>query len=93
VLAPATLVPVVATWLVAVMLWGFVGLATMLAALALPVAVVALCDPVPSQILAFALVMAAFVVYTHRTNIARMLAGTENRVKHLWLLRPRDAGR
>ena len=33
--------------------------------------------------------IAAFVVFTHRSNIARMLAGRENRVRRLWLFRPR----
>jgi hypothetical protein len=33
--------------------------------------------------------MAAFVVYTHRANLARMRSGTENRARRLWLLRPR----
>lgn len=91
VLAPATLVPVLSVWLVCVMIWGMVGLATMVAAVTLPLALLALGQPAP--LLVLALVMAAFMVYTHRANIARMRAGTENRVKRLWLLRPRDAGR
>jgi glycerol-3-phosphate acyltransferase PlsY len=33
--------------------------------------------------------MAAFVAFTHRSNISRMLQGNENRAKRLWLLRPR----
>jgi glycerol-3-phosphate acyltransferase PlsY len=80
-------------WLVFVMIWGFVGLATMAAAATLPLAVVALERPVPAPLLTLALVMAAFMIYTHRSNIARMRAGNENRVKRLWLLRPRGAGR
>jgi len=30
-----------------------------------------------------------FVCYTHRGNIERMRAGTENRARRLWLLKPR----
>ncbi len=93
VMAPMVLIPVLATWLVVVMVFGFVGLATMIAMLALPLAVVALVEPVPTPLLVFSLAMAAFVIFTHRANIARMHAGNENRVKRLWLLRPRDAGR
>lgn len=93
VLAPATLVPVLSVWLLCVMIWGMVGLATMVAAVTLPLALLALERPTPASLLVLALVMAAFMVYTHRANIARMRAGTENRVKRLWLLRPRDAGR
>jgi glycerol-3-phosphate acyltransferase PlsY len=93
VLAPALLAPVLAVWLVVVMIWGMVGLATMAAAASLPLAVLALLQPVPQPLLVLTLAMAAFMVFTHRANIARMRAGNENRVKRLWLLRPRDAGR
>jgi len=34
----------------------------------------------------FALGMAAFIVFTHRSNISRMVAGTESRNARLWLL-------
>jgi glycerol-3-phosphate acyltransferase PlsY len=87
-LEPATLVPVVLVWLGCVMLTGFVGLGTMLGAAAVP-AYVAFARPDSPAILVFGLVMAAFVIYTHRANVARMLAGNENRARRLWLLRPR----
>lgn len=93
VLAPVTLMPVLAVWLAFVMVFGMVGLATMAAAVAVPVALVILERPVPVSVLVLAILMAGFMVYTHRANIARMRAGNENRVKRLWLLRPRDAGR
>jgi len=93
VLAPVTLVPVLAVWLAFVMVFGMVGLATMAAAVAVPVALVILERPTPVPVLVLAILMAGFMVYTHRANIARMRAGNENRVKRLWLLRPRDAGR
>jgi acyl phosphate:glycerol-3-phosphate acyltransferase len=91
-LEPRLLVPVLGVWLVVVLLTGFVGLGTMLAVAMLPVAVEVM---VPERValFAFALVMTLFVVYTHRDNIARMRAGTENRARRLWLLRPRPAGR
>jgi glycerol-3-phosphate acyltransferase PlsY len=93
VLAPATLVPVLAVWLLCVMAWGMVGLATMAAAATFPVALLVLERPPPPPLVTLGLLMAAFMVYTHRSNIARMRAGNENRVRRLWLLRPRDAGR
>jgi len=93
VLAPVTLIPVLAVWLAFVMVSGMVGLATMAAAVAVPVALVVLERPIPVPVLVLAILMAGFMVYTHRANIARMRAGNENRVKRLWLLRPRDAGR
>lgn len=86
-LAPAALVPVFAVWLACVMLTGYVGLGTMLATLALP-AWFAIAQPGNAALLLFGLAMAAFIAFTHRSNIARMRAGNENRARRLWLLRP-----
>ena len=87
VLAPEALLPVVAVWLLFVMVWGWVGLSTMAAGATLPMALFAGGAPLP--LLAFGVAMAGFMVYTHRSNIARMRAGTEGHVKRLWLFRPR----
>jgi acyl phosphate:glycerol-3-phosphate acyltransferase len=83
------LIPVIATWLVVVVLTGFVGLATMLATASLPVYLAVAVRPVPVSLLAFACAMTLFVAYTHRANLQRMRDGTENRARRLWLLRPR----
>jgi len=45
------------------------------------------------ELVVFGVAMAGFMIYTHRSNIARMRAGTEGRVKRLWLLRPRGTSR
>ena len=88
-LKPMALLPVLAVWLVIVMITGFVGLATMIAVAAFP-AYVAITGADPSHaLLTFGCFMTLFVCYTHRSNIERMLAGTENRARRLWLLRPR----
>jgi len=83
------LVPVLLVWLAIVMLTGFVGLATMLAVAALPGYWMLRQADLSPATLTFAVAMVAFVIYTHRANIARMRAGTENRARRLWLLRPR----
>ena len=88
VIAPAALLPVVLVWLTCVMLTGFVGLGTMLGTATLPV-YFALAAPRSAALLVFGLGMALFIAWTHRDNIARMRAGTENRARRLWLLRPR----
>jgi len=85
-IAPALVPVMIGVWLLTVVLTGFVGLATMVAAAALPI-VVAFGDVAPrAPLLAFGLFAAAFVVFTHRSNVARMLAGTEPRARRLWLL-------
>ena len=80
-----------AIWLVVVMLTGLVGLATMTAAVCVPVAIWVL-GPAGEPLLSFAIAMAALVVFAHRSNIGRMNAGTEPRMNRLWLLRPRNSG-
>lgn len=88
-LKPTALAPLLVVWLLVVIITGFVGLATMIAAASFP-AYVALAGIEPAQsLLTFGVVMLLFVCYTHRGNIARMRAGTENRAQRLWLLRRR----
>lgn len=80
VLEPLALIPVLGTWIVVLVLTGYVGLATILAATAAAVfgIVVANGDPA-NPFFVFATVMALFTAYTHRSNIRRMLDGTEHR--------------
>jgi acyl phosphate:glycerol-3-phosphate acyltransferase len=85
-LNPWLLVPVLATWLVLVVLFGFVGLASIAAAVALPVYVLARWGVNEAELLTFAAVVAVVVAFAHRGNISRMLAGTEPRARKLWLL-------
>lgn len=86
--APEALVPVIAVWLLTVMLTGYVGLGTMLGTATLPI-YFALAAPQRLPLVVFGVAMAAFIVFTHRANVARMRAGNENRARRLWLLRPR----
>jgi glycerol-3-phosphate acyltransferase PlsY len=84
------LLPLVLCWFLVVLLTGYVGLATMLSAAVLLLAVRVL-EPGNGPLLTFCAAMTAFIVYTHRANIARMLAGQENRARKLWLFRSRAA--
>ena len=79
----AALVPVpalvaVAVW--ALVLWasGYVSLASLGAAAVLPIAVGALLGPV-SPLFYLALLVGAFVFWTHRANIGRLRRGDEHR--------------
>ena len=82
---PLLLLPVVLTWLLAAMLLGFVGLASMLAAAAVPLFVIVFELQPQAPLVAFGVAVALLVMYTHRANIARMRAGTEPRARRLWL--------
>jgi glycerol-3-phosphate acyltransferase PlsY len=91
-LDPWMLIPMLVTWLVAVMLLGFVGLASMLGALALAVAAAVSPGGPRAPLLGFGVMAALLIAYTHRSNIARMLAGTEPRARRLWLFGSRKGG-
>jgi glycerol-3-phosphate acyltransferase PlsY len=77
------LLPMILTWLAAVIVFGYVGLASILGAVALAVAM-ALTRP-GRPLLVFGILAALLILYTHRSNIARMRAGTESRARRLWL--------
>ena len=79
------LVPLFATWFGVVTISGFVGLASIIAACAIPVYLLMRDGAVLSPVMAFALACALLVIYTHRGNVRRMRAGTEPRARRLWL--------
>lgn len=84
---PILLLPVLGVWLITLFLSGYVGLATICAAVALPIYVCLAYTPAPAPLMTFAIFASVFVTFTHRSNIARMLRGEENRARRLWLLR------
>lgn len=77
IIAPWLIVPTLIVWAIMLVLFGYVGLATMSAATAsaLYVALTRLPDAQPLFI--YCLVLAGFIIFCHRSNIARMRAGTE----------------
>jgi len=64
-------------WILVFLLFRYASLASMLAALSLPVIAVLLGEPWP--VIAFGGAAAVAVVVLHRANIARLRSGTENR--------------
>jgi glycerol-3-phosphate acyltransferase PlsY len=83
---PLALLPLLGSWLLVLMLTGYVGLSSILAVSAL--LPFALLDPgsEPSTRAAFALLAALFILYTHRSNLARLRAGNEHRFEKARLL-------
>ena len=69
-------------WVIFVLIWRYVSLASIAAAGAFPVLFVAFNWPMTGLwgLLAFAAAMAALVIIRHRSNISRLLAGAENRI-------------
>jgi glycerol-3-phosphate acyltransferase PlsY len=73
------LAPVLAGWVLVAAAGGYVSIATMAAAAVAPLWL-AVTGQAGRPLFWFALVMAVFVVWTHRSNIARLRAGTEHRM-------------
>jgi acyl phosphate:glycerol-3-phosphate acyltransferase len=76
-LAPVVGLASVFVWLVVFALARYASLASIAAAVALPFAALALGEPWP--VVVFVTAAAVGVLLLHRTNIARLRAGTENR--------------
>lgn len=68
-------------WLLVVRVSGYVSLGSMIAALALPVAAWLL-HPGQRGLIWIQVLVALAIVWLHRANIQRLLAGTENRFGH-----------
>ncbi len=81
VIEPYLLIPMLVTWLLTLVLSGYVGLATVLAGFSLVPAAIYLGNP--NDLLIFCVAIAAFMAFTHRNNLQRLAAGTEYRFERI----------
>ena len=79
VLSPAAILAVLPVWVVVLIVTGYVGLSTILAGVTYPVIVWCYLPDVGLPLGYFSLAMAAFLLFTHRSNVVRMWQGNENR--------------
>lgn len=90
VVAPWCILPLFVVWLVTLLGTGYVGLATVLAGLSLVPAIWLLGpEPLPPLLGLTAILLAALLVFTHRSNLTRLWRGTENRFEKARLLKSR----
>jgi acyl phosphate:glycerol-3-phosphate acyltransferase len=90
-LAPKALLVALAVFAVVFLATGFVSLGSLSAAVALPLALLSFDGVRVTPVLVIAVVVAAFVFWTHRANIGRLRRGEESRF-NLWR-RERGAAR
>jgi acyl phosphate:glycerol-3-phosphate acyltransferase len=88
---PILLGVVLLVWLATVVLFGFVSVASIVAAVSIAFFVAATGMQPHTPLLSFGMAVALLVVFTHRANLARLRAGTEPRARRLWLLGRRRA--
>jgi len=91
ILGPQLIVGVVVVWAWVLVMSGFVGLATMIAAIALPIYLGVMILPEEQPLFIYACVMAMLIVFWHRSNIRRMRDGTEHRNDGLMIFRRKKA--
>ena len=90
VVAPWCILPLVVVWLVTLLGTGYVGLATVLAGLSLVPSMWQLGpDPLAPALGALAIALAGLLLFTHRSNLARLKSGTENRFDKARVLKRR----
>lgn len=87
-LAPLALVVSLAVWALVVGSSGYVSLGSIAAAVAFPVAV-GFIQPNDGYTLTAGVLLAGFIVYTHRLNVRRLLSGTEHRFRRRQTVRER----
>ena len=81
-LVPLAFIIIFATWIALILLTRFVSVASLVAAVLVPVLTIAFDEPLPYQIAG--VLVALLVWWAHRGNIQRLLAGEEHRVKLPW---------
>ncbi len=79
VFGPELVVPLLIVWASVLVISGYVGLATMAAAISVPVWIAITQLPAEQPLFIYCVVMAAYIVRWHRLNIQRMKDGTEHR--------------
>jgi glycerol-3-phosphate acyltransferase PlsY len=91
VLAPWCILPLFLVWVITILGTGYVGLATILAGLSLvPTVWVLGPSPLPPVLGLFAIAIATTLIFTHRSNLARLRDGSENRFERARLLKRRQ---
>ena len=78
-LMPQTTIVIFLLWLIIVYLTRYVSLASIIAAAGVPL--FAWWANAPGEYIIFGAVAAVFVIYRHKTNIKRLLNGTESKIK------------
>ncbi|MEQ8205192.1 MAG: glycerol-3-phosphate 1-O-acyltransferase PlsY [Woeseia sp.] len=87
VLAPWLLLPIILIWAWVLVMFGYVGLATMIASVSAPLAVALMRLPHDQPLFIYCAVLSLYIIFSHRSNIQRMRAGTEHRNDRLMIFK------
>ncbi len=79
ILGPQLILPLLLVWAWMLVITGYVGLATMVSAVALPIWIAITRLPDQQALFVYSFAMALLIVFCHRSNVHRMRDGTEHR--------------
>jgi glycerol-3-phosphate acyltransferase PlsY len=79
-LAPLSVLLAIVVWGVCLWLSGYVSLSSIVAVLSVPLSV-ALLQQGATSVFWASVALVALIIFAHRRNIARLIAGTENRFR------------
>ena len=85
-LFPGAMLNTLLSWIISLIFTGYVGFSTMLAGIVLTITVFFIPN-IPNIYFYFSLLMAIFIIFTHRSNIIRMIEGNENRFEKIMLFK------
>lgn len=87
VLAPFLLLPVAAVWVLVLALTGYVGLSTIVAGSTAPIVLALVRLPEDQPVFIYCTAMAMYIVFSHRSNLQRMWAGSETKLTRAMISR------
>lgn len=79
-LAPVAVLLAIPVWAICLWLTGYVSLSSIIAVLSVPLSV-ALLQPGEPYVFWASVALVALIIFAHRKNISRLIAGTENRFR------------
>jgi len=85
-LFPEAVLNSILSWIISLIFTGYVGLSTMLAGIVLTTTVFFIPN-IPNIYFYFSLLMSLFIIFTHRSNIIRMIEGNENRFEKIMIFK------
>lgn len=92
VLAPVLLIPLLIVWVFTLTVFGYVGLATIIAGISAPVWLAVTRLPEEQPLFIYCVALSLYLIFSHRSNLLRMLQGTESKNTGLMLFRRNRQG-
>ena len=87
-LFPQSIIYTFISWFIVIVFTGFVGLGTMVGSIVLVIVTILFYpEGINSYFGYFSILMASFIIFTHKSNIQRMLNGTENKFEKLMIFK------